>query len=66
MATNRSFPHMLNQKGVSDVPFKSEQQQKWAFATKQPFAKEWAKKTDQKSLPQKVSGKKESAWMKVK
>lgn len=27
------------------MPYKSKQQQKWAFATDQPFAKEWAHKT---------------------
>lgn len=32
------------------MPFKSLKQEKWAFATHQPFAKEWADKTDQKSL----------------
>lgn len=32
------------------MPFKSKAQEKWAFATKQPFAKEWAKMTDQKKL----------------
>lgn len=36
------------------MPFKSKQQEKWAFATKQPFAKDWAKQTDQKSLPEHV------------
>lgn len=32
------------------MPFKSRQQEKWAFATGQPFAKEWAAVTDQKKL----------------
>ncbi len=40
------------------MPFKSKAQEKWAFATKQPFAKEWADKTNQKSLPKKVKSKK--------
>lgn len=35
------------------MPFKSRQQEKWAFATKQPFAKKWADITNQKSLPNK-------------
>ena len=33
------------------MPFKSVKQEKWAFATKQPFAKKWANMTNQKSLP---------------
>ena len=36
------------------MPFKSEQQSKWAFATHQPFAEEFSKKTDYKKLPKKV------------
>jgi hypothetical protein len=40
------------------MPFKSKQQEKWAFATKQPFAKEWADKTVQKGLPKRVKAKK--------
>lgn len=39
------------------MPFKSKSQERWAFATKQPFAKEWAGKTDQKKLPEKKSNK---------
>ena len=37
------------------MPFVSRQQERWAFATKQPFAKQWAAMTDQKQLPQRVS-----------
>ena len=33
------------------MPFVSKAQQKWAFATKQPFAKEWAAMTDESKLP---------------
>ena len=33
------------------MPFVSKAQQRWAFATKQPFAKEWAAITDEKRLP---------------
>lgn len=33
------------------MPFASWQQSKWAFATGQPFAKEWADKTNYKKLP---------------
>lgn len=40
------------------MPYKSQAQEKWAFSTKQPFAKKWAKMTDQKSLPVKVLKKK--------
>jgi len=40
------------------MPFKSKKQEKWAFATKQPFAKKWAKVTNQKSLPKKARKKK--------
>lgn len=39
------------------VPFKSKAQEKWAFATKQKFAKEWADKTDQKKLPARAKKK---------
>lgn len=34
------------------MPFVSKKQEAFAFATKQPWAKEWASKTDQKSLPE--------------
>lgn len=37
------------------MPFKSRQQEKWAFATKQPFAKKWADMTNQSSLPNKLN-----------
>ena len=40
------------------MPFKSEQQSKWAFATNQPFAKEYAGKTDYNKIPEKVRKKK--------
>lgn len=40
------------------MPFKSKKQEAWAFATKQPFAKEWAKKTDESKLPVRVKSKK--------
>lgn len=36
------------------MPFKSKQQERWAFSTHQKFAKKWAAMTDQKSLPKKV------------
>lgn len=39
------------------MPFKSRKQEAWAFATKQEFAKKWAKGTVQKSLPVKVKPK---------
>lgn len=38
---------------VGTVPFKSKAQARWAFATKQKFAKRWAKKTKFKGLPAK-------------
>ncbi len=40
--------------GGSIMPFKSRDQEKWAFATGQKFAKQWANMTDQKNLPKKV------------
>jgi hypothetical protein len=40
------------------MPFKSRAQEKWAFATKQPFAQKWADMTEGKKLPNKVSKKK--------
>ena len=43
------------------MPFKSRQQEKWAFATHQPFAKKWADMTNQKALPKKVKGGKKNA-----
>ena len=33
------------------MPFESVKQEKWAFSTKQPFAKKWAGMTNQKNLP---------------
>ena len=33
------------------MPFQSRAQQRWAFATKQPFAEEWAQMTDERKLP---------------
>ncbi len=44
-------------KDVLGEPFASRQQAKWAFATKQPFAKEFADKTNFKKLPVKVKHK---------
>lgn len=35
------------------MPFVSKKQDRWAFSTKQPFAKKWAGMTNQKSLPMK-------------
>ncbi len=35
------------------MPFKSRQQEKWAFSTGQPFAKKWAAMTNQAKLPEK-------------
>jgi hypothetical protein len=40
------------------MPFKSRQQMKWAFATKQPFAAKWEDMTNMKSLPKRVKKKK--------
>jgi len=40
------------------MPFRSKAQEKWAFANKKPFAKKWAKMTNQKSLPKRVKKKK--------
>lgn len=37
------------------MPFSSQKQNAWAFATHQPFAKEWAAKTDYKTLPKKAA-----------
>jgi len=39
------------------MPFVSKKQEAWAFATKQPFAKEWASKTNQKTLKNKKKSK---------
>ena len=33
------------------MPFASRAQMRWAFATKQPFAEEWAAMTDERKLP---------------
>lgn len=43
------------------MPFKSKAQEKWAFANGKSFAEAWAKITDQKSLPEKVSKKKKKS-----
>lgn len=40
------------------MPFVSEQQRKFAFATRQPWAKEWAKHTPKGKLPKRVRPKK--------
>jgi hypothetical protein len=40
------------------MPFQSKKQQRWAFATGQPWAKEWADKTDFKKLPLRMKKKK--------
>ena len=41
------------------MPFKSEQQRKWLYATNPEMAKKWAKETpSNKALPKKVSVKK--------
>jgi hypothetical protein len=40
------------------MPFKSKAQQRFAFGTHQPWAKEWADKTDFKSLPARAGKKK--------
>jgi hypothetical protein len=40
------------------MPFVSIKQEKWAFATKQPWARKWAKQTDESTLPDYVSSKK--------
>jgi hypothetical protein len=42
------------------MPFVSKKQQRFAFATKQPWAKEWASKTDFSTLPESVPAKKDS------
>lgn len=39
------------------MPFVSKRQERWAFANKMPWAKEWADKTNQKSLPERVKKK---------
>jgi hypothetical protein len=44
------------------MPFKSRQQQKWAYATKQPFRHRWSRATKKKkggfkSLPARVKKK---------
>ena len=41
------------------MPFKSEDQSKWAFANNKSFAPEWAKKTDYSKIPKKVPPKEE-------
>ena len=40
------------------MPFKSRAQEKWAFATKQKFAKKWADMSEGKKLPKRVKKKK--------
>lgn len=40
------------------MSFVSRNQEKWAFANNKPWAKEWASKTSQKSLPEKVNNNK--------
>lgn len=45
------------------MPFVSKKQARFAFGTKQPWAKEWADKTDFSKLPEKVSKKKKCLKM---
>lgn len=47
------------------MSFKSKKQEALAFATKQPFAKKWADKTDQKNLPTKVGPPGGSTYQKM-
>jgi len=42
------------------MPFESKKQARFAFGTDQPWAEEWAKKTDFKKLPEKKKKKKKS------
>ena len=42
------------------MPFQSKAQERWAFSTGQPFAKQWAAMTNQQALPQRVDRQKES------
>ena len=44
-------------KEKSNMPFKSKAQEKWAWANKKPWAKEWADKTDFSKLPDHVTAK---------
>lgn len=36
------------------MPFVSKAQMRWAFATKQKFAKDWAAMTNEKAIPERV------------
>lgn len=36
------------------MPFRSKAQMRWAFETKQPFAKAWADMTDERALPERL------------
>lgn len=36
------------------MPFKSKAQERWMFSQKPEMAKEWASKTNQKKLPERV------------
>ncbi len=36
------------------MPFKSRAQEKWAYATHQPFAAKWGAMTEGKKLPKRV------------
>jgi hypothetical protein len=47
------------------MPFDSKKQQRWAFATKQPFAKRWAKETDFPELPERKRKAKHLALKKI-
>jgi hypothetical protein len=48
------------------MPFVSKAQEKWAFSTKQPFAKKWAAMTNQKKLPKHVKKRKHKSVYKYK
>lgn len=40
------------------MPFVSKAQERWAFATHQPFAKNWAAMTEGSNIPERVGKKK--------
>jgi hypothetical protein len=53
-----TLKEFINLKIPKMSPFKSKAQERFAFSTRQPWAKKWAKMTDEKKLPEKIKKKK--------
>lgn len=71
MGTVRTFGNMINQKGVNSMPFSSQKQRAYLFATHPDMAKRWGKEAGpQPNLPKYANTKpkmpQKSPWEKMK